>query len=127
MTRLEEFKEMLRKIDEADSWDAYPEYFEKLCDWYDIDIHDNETYGDPQQIYDAIEEAIAEDERNNPSYTVHIVGGEHDGKEIGVFDDEAKAINFARQYETEHEEEFDPVCGGVAIVNNATDETLTDW
>ena len=63
-TRLDEFKQMLEQIEQADSWDAYPEYWEKLCDWYEIDIHDNEKYGDPEDVFNAIKEAIEAEEAN---------------------------------------------------------------
>lgn len=66
MTRLEEFKVMLKAIDEAESWDAYPEYFEKLCDWYEIDLHDENLY--PEDIYDMLVEAIRkEEEKESPA------------------------------------------------------------
>lgn len=61
MTRIEEFKQMIDAIDNADTWDAYPEYFEKLCDWYEIDIHDAETYGDPEDVFNAIVKAYEEE------------------------------------------------------------------
>lgn len=60
-------------------------------------------------------------------YTVFITGGDQDGKEIGWFDDEMAAIKFAKAYTEAHEDEFDLVCGGVAISDNQTNEILTDW
>lgn len=59
-------------------------------------------------------------------YSVLLVGGDRDGEKLGSFTDELDAIRFARQYAADHESEFDPVCGGVAIVD-ALGNTVTDW
>lgn len=52
------------------------------------------------------------------SFTVFFVAGARDGETLGTFETEAEAIRFARQFQEEHEEEFDPCCGGVGIVDN---------
>ena len=58
-------------------------------------------------------------------YTVFWVGGERDGEEIYCSSDLNEAMNFAENFENEHEKEFDPFCGGVAIF----DETgsIIEW
>lgn len=62
MTRLEEFKQMLKAIEDADMWNAYPEYWEKLCNWYDIDMTDTEKFADPEDVFNAISKAIEMEE-----------------------------------------------------------------
>ena len=54
MTRKEEFEQMIDAIDKADTWDAYPDYWQKLCDWYDIDQSDIEKYYDPEILFNAV-------------------------------------------------------------------------
>ncbi len=51
-------------------------------------------------------------------YTVFWVGGDRDGEILDTFDDKYKAMDFAEKYSDEHEEEFDPVCGGVGVVDS---------
>lgn len=72
---------------------------------------------------DIVADLILHDE----PFTAFITGGSDDGKEIGWFADEDKAIRFARAYVADHESEFDPVCGGVAISNNKTGEIVENW
>lgn len=50
-------------------------------------------------------------------YTVFYVGGERDGETLYVTESEIEAIAFARKYSKEHEDEFNPVWGGVGIVD----------
>lgn len=57
MTRLEEFGKMIEAIEAAERWDAYPEYLEKLCNWYEIDVRNTEKYAQPEDIFNAIVEA----------------------------------------------------------------------
>lgn len=58
MTRLQEFAKMIIEIEKADMWDAHPEYFERLCYWYDIDAHD---YTEPEDLFRAIVDAYKEE------------------------------------------------------------------
>lgn len=60
-------------------------------------------------------------------YRVYWVAGEKDGQEIARFEHEIDSIEFARQFSKDHEKEFDPVCGGVMIVNEETGKELMDW
>lgn len=60
-------------------------------------------------------------------YRVYWTGGEKDGQEVARFEYEDDAINFARQFSDDHRKEFDPVCGGVMIVNEETGKELMDW
>lgn len=59
-------------------------------------------------------------------YAVYLVGGERDGEELAKFGSETEAVDFARQYSRDHEADFDPVCGGVAI-EDPYGETVIDW
>jgi hypothetical protein len=61
-----------------------------------------------------------------PQYTVHWVAGDRDGETLYETDDYNEAINKARELEAENEGEFDPVCGGIGIVDNETDEDV-EW
>lgn len=58
-------------------------------------------------------------------YTVFHVGGKEDGQILKTFSTECEAIRFAEKYWTEHEHEFDPVCGGVGIADN--DNNPVEW
>ena len=58
-------------------------------------------------------------------YTVFWVAGKRDGQELGNFETEREAIKFAKEFLNEHEEEFDPVCGGVAIADG--DGKIIEW
>lgn len=62
---------------------------------------------------------------NGKFYEVFWVAGDRDGETLGTFEDEYDAIKFACKFWDEHEEEFDPVCGGVAI--NASDGEEVNW
>ena len=78
---------------------------------------------------DKFEESYAEDfyeVYEEPGYIVHWVGGARDGETLAEFDDEYEAIKFARKFSEEHEEEFDPFCGGVGI-NNPDGNVVEDW
>lgn len=61
----------------------------------------------------------------NP-YVVYWTGGERDGETLGEFDSEAEAIKFAREFQKQHEAEFDPSCGGVGIADPDGND-VTDW
>lgn len=50
-------------------------------------------------------------------YEVFWVAGKRDGETLATFDDVADAINFASDFWGKHENEFDEVCGGVAIID----------
>ena len=65
MTRLDEFKMMINAIETADTWDAYPEYFERLCDWYDIDLRDIDAYGGPEGVFETIKKEFSGDAGEN--------------------------------------------------------------
>lgn len=57
-------------------------------------------------------------------YTVFWVGGKRDGETIGTFDDEREAAEFAEHFFYEHEEAFDPVCGGVSICDELGNDVV---
>lgn len=59
-------------------------------------------------------------------YRVIWVAGERDGEELARFEKEIDATNFAIVFEAEHEEEFDPGCGGVAIIGPDGNEVI-NW
>lgn len=50
-------------------------------------------------------------------YEVYWVAGERDGEVLATFDSERDAARFAENFWGSHAEEFDPCCGGVAIVD----------
>lgn len=58
-------------------------------------------------------------------YTVFWVGGDRDGEIIETFDDEYKAMKFAEKFSDEHDSEFHPTWGGVAISDE--DGNLVEW
>lgn len=60
------------------------------------------------------------------AYTVYWVAGDRDGETLGEFETEAEAIKFAREFEKEHKDEFDPSCGGVGIADPDGGEVV-DW
>lgn len=60
-----------------------------------------------------------------PAYTVYWIGGDRDGETLAEFDDENDAIRFACRFHDDHEDEFDPVCGGVGI--DGPDGAVSDW
>lgn len=55
------------------------------------------------------------------------VAGERDGELLGSFDKKSDAVNFAYEFERKHEQEFDLICGGVAIIDLDTDTVLEWW
>ena len=60
---------------------------------------------------------IRKNELPPKEYTVFWVGGEKDGQTLYETNDLDDAIRFANQFTIDHEEEFDPCCGGVGIVD----------
>ena len=68
---------------------------------------------------------VVDENHCNVRYTVFWVGGDKDGEGLCYFGDLMDAMNFARNFEKEHEEEFDPVCGGVAIADESGN--LVEW
>lgn len=52
-------------------------------------------------------------------YVVYWVGGIRDGETLLTCDDERRAVNFAERFSTEHEKEFDPLCGGVSVEDDS--------
>lgn len=58
-------------------------------------------------------------------FEVYWIGGEKDGQTVGRFETEREAIKFANAFWKDHEEEFDPVCGGVGIVD--PDGAVVEW
>lgn len=58
-------------------------------------------------------------------YTVIWVAGKRDGETLKEFDDRSDAIQFANEYYKDHEEEFDPVYGGVSIIDK--DGNSIEW
>lgn len=56
-----------------------------------------------------------------PPFTVYWIGGSRDGETIAEFESEYDAEKFAAEYYDEHEDEFDPVCGGVSVMDSDGD------
>lgn len=50
-------------------------------------------------------------------YIVFFVGEPKDGETLATFEHELDAIEFARKYWQEHEQDFDPTWGGVSITD----------
>lgn len=59
-------------------------------------------------------------------YRVVFVGGDRDGEIIAAFDDERASILFAYRFYSENENDFDPVCGGLMIID-PDDNDLENW
>lgn len=100
---LDEAKKMARNMDSQESYIAI------------IDDEDDFCLGE-----------ISHEDIFDGSYTVYWTGGENDGKTIAGFDSEAEAIKFAKDFYKQHEDEFDPVCGGVGIADPNGD-IVADW
>lgn len=68
-------------------------------------------------------------EKQARKYVVYWVGGEKDGETLREFDTELKAIEFAKEYRKEHEDEFDPTWGGTGIVrmDDHGNEESIEW
>lgn len=62
------------------------------------------------------------------TWTVYWVGGERDGEVLHAysFTDRIDAERFARDFYREHEDEFDPCCGGVGIEDEDGNVDM-DW
>ena len=84
--------------------------------YYDILIYDRELA--EKELYDYELDYLG----GVNMITVFWVGGERDGETLKVFTNENDAINFAREFYDNHEKEFDPVCGGVGIVDDEGNE-----
>lgn len=63
----------------------------------------------------------------NARYTVFWIGGERDGETLFEYNDLDDAIASTNEFYTEHETEFDPVCGGVGICDNEQPEAWIEW
>lgn len=59
-------------------------------------------------------------------YCVIWVAGERDGELLGCFEKRNLAIDFAYNFLKKHEEEFDLICGGVAIIDE-DGNVLQNW
>lgn len=70
-----------------------------------------------------IKELIRRDIKSR--YQLYWTGGDKDGFLIKTFDDEWEALRFGNKYYSEHEDEFDPVCGGLWI--QAPDGSTVEW
>lgn len=55
------------------------------------------------------------------------VAGERDGELLSTFDFVHEAQDFAVEYYRKHEQEFDLLCGGVAIIDTESGEEIIDW
>lgn len=64
---------------------------------------------------------------NMNRYIVYWVGGARDGEMLGAFDDVGAAINFASEFEKNHESEFDALCGGVGISDTENENNIIEW
>lgn len=122
--------------------EGYPEYFKKETKMKNYRLIDNiEKWGteayyglviDEEELnrlahdWDMDTEGLMKDLEEVDMYEVVWVAGEHDGETIASFETEADAIQFAKKFMKEHEEEFDPVCGGVAIYD-PTGEVVENW
>ena len=58
-------------------------------------------------------------------YRLHWVGGDKDGYLIKTFDTDWDAMQYGKKYYSEHEDEFDPVCGGLMIIGPGGEDV--DW
>lgn len=70
-----------------------------------------------------VKELIRKDIKSR--YQLYWTGGDKDGFLIKTFDSEWEAEQFGNAYYNEHEDEFDPVCGGLWIL--APDGSTIDW
>ena len=61
-----------------------------------------------------------------PQYTVVWVAGDKDGETLYETDDWHEATVAAERLSDEHEDEFDPVCGGIGIIDNTTGKEI-EW
>lgn len=52
------------------------------------------------------------------TFNVCWLGGRKDGEVIESFDDELEAVEFADWYVAEHDIEFHPVWGGIAVIDS---------
>ena len=59
-------------------------------------------------------------------YSIFWVAGERDGEILFQTDDKADAINKAYELSEKYEEEFDPLCGGIAIFDEEKGEII-EW
>lgn len=59
-------------------------------------------------------------------YEVFWVAGERDGEILAAFEKRSDAVAFAYKFSEEHEDEFDPTCGGVGITDPDGD-VLMNW
>lgn len=64
------------------------------------------------------------------TYDIHWVGGNRDGEILAQVDENEKnagliAERLADELWKKHEDEFDPVCGGIGITN--PDGTIHEW
>lgn len=70
-----------------------------------------------------VKELIRKDIKSR--YQLYWTGGDKDGFLIKTFDSEWEAEQFGNAYYNEHEGEFDPVCGGLWILD--PDGSTIDW
>ena len=95
---------------------------EQATDWENSegDFADDEK-DDNRTVF--VTEIPAEEKK---TFTVIWVAGERDGETLGEFESEYEAIKFAREFEKQHEGEFDPMCGGVNILDQ-NGHGIGDW
>ena len=68
---------------------------------------------------------VVDENHCDVKYTVFWVGGKRDGEVLRYFGDLKKAMDFAWKFWNEHEEEFDPVWGGVTILDESGN--VVEW
>lgn len=102
----EEIKTTYEQFDGETEWNSFDDYLEQ-----ELRIGREKIGG------------LIEAER----YEVFWVGGDRDGETLFEADNEADAINKALELSQEHEDEFDPAYGGIAIVDRLTNREVVDW
>ena len=75
--------------------------------------------------FDTFEDFLDTLEEKEKAYTVFFVAGERDGETLGEFDTITEAIKFAQEFQEQHKNEFDDLCGGVGIAD--PDGNEVEW
>ena len=112
------------QMDRTDAWDKGSFDYDEA-----IQILKNQGFGliaviEDDECVEEIEYNDIYDWENGPRYYAIWVAGNNDGKVLASFDDFEKIKNFARDFYRDHEDWFDPDCGGVAIFDRITDKQM---
>lgn len=127
------------KFWKANSGWTHDEDWETLDDYMDAETY-TKNFDGVEGFFsdgeDAVQFEIRDEDNNTVSefwldredavdhWKVYHIGGEHDGEEIGYFEKETDAINFARNYCKEWDDEPDFM--GVTILDRYGDEVI-NW